>query len=182
MSASGIVITDLLPNGVCPVWSTQAPAVTGVLPADCGTGGSPAGSDPTGAALSTVTRNSDGTFTLVFAPLAAAANGTITVTYQGRMRTEYTGGSLAGLPTSSGDTYTNTVSLVGTTDTRRRRRRAIADRAADGQRQLLGHPVLDAAVHRQADQAQRVRSAGVPVRAGNWELHPRGTGECGRCR
>ena len=118
VSASGIVITDLLPNGVCPVWSTQSPTVTGVLPADCGTGGSPAGSDPTGATLSTVTRNSDGTFRLIFAPLAAAANGTITVTYQGRMRTEYTGGSLVGLPTSSGDTYTNTVSLVGTTDTR----------------------------------------------------------------
>ena len=77
VSASGIVITDLLPNGVCPVWSTQSPTVTGVLPADCGTGGSPAGSDPTGATLSTVTRNSDGTFRLIFAPLAAAATAAL---------------------------------------------------------------------------------------------------------
>ena len=121
VTAAGIVVTDVMPNGVCPLWATAdpAPVIVGSLPlpADCGTA-LPAGSDPTGATLASVERNEDGTFTLVFAPVSAGANGTITITYQGRMRTEYTGGSLAGQPTSSGDTYTNRVSLVGTTDIR----------------------------------------------------------------
>ena len=117
VTASGIVITDVMPNGVCPVWATATPVVAGPLPlpAECGTGGSPQGANPTGATLASVTRNADGTFTLVFAPVSAAADGTLTVTYQGRMRTVYTGGPLAGQPTSAGDTFTNSVSLTGST-------------------------------------------------------------------
>lgn len=113
VTAGGITITDVMPDGVCPVWRGQTPSVTGTLPPECGTSTTPApGADPTNATLTKVTRNTNGTFTLVFAPLSLPANGTLTITYQGRMRTQYTSNDQ---PTSAGDTYTNTVSLTGET-------------------------------------------------------------------
>ena len=182
VSASGIVITDLLPNGVCPVWRTQSPAVTGVLPADCGTGGKPRrlGSDrgdPVHGHRQLRRHLHPG--------LRAAGRcgqrhyhrhlpgpdahrvhrrqpGRPADQLRGHLHQHRVPGGHHGHPS--------------------RRQCALADRAADGQRQLLSHPVLDAAVHRQADQAERVRGAGLPVRAGYRELHPRGTGECRRCR
>ena len=119
VTATGIEVTDFMPNGVCPLWSTATPTILGSLPLplDCGTS-TPAGANPTGATLASVERKADGTFALVFAPVSAGANGTITITYQARMRTEYTGGSLEGQPTSSGDTFTNNVRLVGPTASR----------------------------------------------------------------
>ncbi len=47
--------------------------------------------------------------------MAVAANGTATVTFQAKMRESYTGGSLAGTPTTSGDSFTNRVRLDATT-------------------------------------------------------------------
>ncbi|MCU0283470.1 MAG: DUF11 domain-containing protein [Candidatus Nanopelagicales bacterium] len=115
VTADGITITDVLPDGVCPVWRSQTPTVTGALPPECGTGGATQGADPTNAILTSVTRNPNGTFTLVLSPASLPANGTVTITYQGRMRTEYTS---SGQPTSAGDTYTNTASLAATTTAR----------------------------------------------------------------
>lgn len=109
-NASDIVITDTVPDGLCPLGSSNF--VSG-SPADCA---------PTGALPSvpyqSVTQNANGTFTVVFDPITLAHNDTTTVTFPARMRTVYTGGSLAGRPTAEGDTFTNHVDLTATTNPR----------------------------------------------------------------
>lgn len=105
--ASDIVLTDHLPDGLCPL-STTANYAPGD-PTECDSG---PGFDATGASFAGVVANADGSYDITFTPLAADADGTLTVTYQARMRTVY--GS-TGLPTVSGDGYLNTVSLVGVT-------------------------------------------------------------------
>ena len=111
--AADIVITDHVPNGVCPL-STTTNFATG-SPSECGPGAFFA---PTGATIASATQLADGSFDLVFAPVPSLAeNGVLTITYQGRMRATYTGpggGVTAGSPTVAGDSFTNTVSLDGT--------------------------------------------------------------------
>ncbi len=108
VSNAGITVTDILPNGVCPL-DTTTNHVTGA-PGDCAPGAGFAPSVP----FQSVTQDADGTFTVVFAPIAVPANGVSTITYQARMRTVYTGGPLAGEPTASGDEFTNSASEQGT--------------------------------------------------------------------
>jgi large repetitive protein len=108
VNADHIVVTDTLPNGICPLDATTN-YVTG-SPPDC---------DPTGPGPSvpynSVTQNSDGTFTVVFDPIDVPHNGSRTITYQARMRRIYTGGSLAGNLTAEGDSFTNHVTETATT-------------------------------------------------------------------
>ncbi|SDI92432.1 conserved repeat domain-containing protein [Frankineae bacterium MT45] len=105
---SSIVVTDTMPNGLCPLDTTKN-YVTGA-PADCNPG-SVAPSVP----YQSVTQNADGTFTVVFDPIAVNHNGTTTITYQARMRSVFTGGAVAGQPTVAGDAFTNTVSETAIT-------------------------------------------------------------------
>ena len=113
--AAGIVITDHVPNGVCPLSATTNFAAGS--PSECDPG---AGFAPTNATIASATQLADGSFDLVFAPVTSLAhNGVLTITYQGRMRTTYTGdggGVTPGSPTVAGDTFTNTVSLDGTSE------------------------------------------------------------------
>ncbi len=104
---SAITVTDTVPNGICPLDATTN-YVTG-SPADCDPG-TLAPSVP----YQSVTQNPDGTFTVVFDPIDVPHNGTATITFQARMRTTFTGGALAGDPTATGDTFTNTATEVGT--------------------------------------------------------------------
>lgn len=113
VNATDLVITDHLPNGMCPL-DDVANYTTG-SPADCAPG---AGFAPTGAVIDDVVQNPNGTFDITFSDLDVAANGVATVTFDARMRTQYTGGALAGEPTSSGDTFTNDVELTATTTPR----------------------------------------------------------------
>ncbi len=110
VDAGSIVVTDVMPNGVCPLSSDQN-YVSGA-PTECGP---EPGTDPTGAGFAGVQQNADGTFTLTFTDVQIEANGTARITYQGRMRSVYTGGDLAGLPPTAGDTFTNRASLAGVT-------------------------------------------------------------------
>ena len=109
--ASGIVVTDHLPNGICPLDNT-ANYVTGA-PADCDPSAAFA---PQGATITGAVQNADGSFDVTFSPLTIDANGTATIQYSARMRTTFTGGGNAGDPTSSGDTFTNTAHLTATTN------------------------------------------------------------------
>ncbi len=110
VNASAIVLTDVLPNGMCPL--SASTNYTAGTPLDC----APiASADPVGASYASVTQQPSGTFTLTFTPLAIAADGTATVTFKARMRETYTGGPLAGTPTSSGDEFTNHADLTATT-------------------------------------------------------------------
>ncbi|MGI8666864.1 MAG: hypothetical protein ACR2N4_12660, partial [Jatrophihabitans sp.] len=105
---SAITVTDVLPNGICPL-DNVANHVTGA-PAECNSGAGFAPSLP----YQSVTQNADGTFTVVFQPIAVAKDGSTTITYQGRDRTVYTGGALAGEPIAAGDSLTNSASEQGT--------------------------------------------------------------------
>jgi large repetitive protein len=107
VDASDVVVTDTIPNGICPLGASNF--VTG-SPADC----APTGDLPS-VPYQSVTQNSDGTFTVVFQPIAVAHDGTTTITFPARMRTTFTGGPLAGEPTAEGDTFTNNVTLSATT-------------------------------------------------------------------
>ncbi len=114
VDASNIVLTDTLPNGFCPVpdGGLADAAIAGL--SDC-LASSPSGPAVTGGSYNSVTRNADGTFTLVFNALTVAANGTATITYQALERASYTGGALAGKPTVAGDSFENKVSLSAQT-------------------------------------------------------------------
>jgi large repetitive protein len=102
-----VTVTDTVPNGVCPLDNVEN-YVTGA-PGDCAPGPQFAPS----VGYRSVTQNSDGTFTVVFDPIAVPQNGSTTITFEARMRTTYTGGALAGEPTATGDTFTNNVSMTG---------------------------------------------------------------------
>jgi uncharacterized repeat protein (TIGR01451 family)/fimbrial isopeptide formation D2 family protein len=116
---SDIVITDHIPNGVCPVSNTANYAIGSPGECDPGTAGNSATDfDPTNATIASATQNPDGSFDLVFDAVPSLVhNGVLTITYQGRMRRTYTGpggGVTTGSPTVAGDSFTNTVSLDGT--------------------------------------------------------------------
>lgn len=109
VDASAITITDTIPNGICPL-DDRSNYTTGA-PAECAPGAGFAPSVP----YSSVTQNADGTFTVVFEPVAVPRDGTLTITYSARMRTTYTGGPLGGTTTAAGDSYLNTAVQEGTT-------------------------------------------------------------------
>jgi large repetitive protein len=110
VDARDIVITDTIPNGLCPLGASNF--VTG-SPSDC----APTGDLPS-SPYQSVTQNADGTFTVVFQPIQLLHDETTTITFPARMRTTYTGGPLAGQPTAEGDRFTNNVDLSATTDPR----------------------------------------------------------------
>jgi uncharacterized repeat protein (TIGR01451 family)/fimbrial isopeptide formation D2 family protein len=101
--ASGVSITDVIPDGLCPL-SIGTPGTCAASAADFAA---------TGATVQSITHNADHTWTVVFAPFDQAAQSTATISYKALMRDSYDGHS--GAPTVSGDGYTNTVSLVGST-------------------------------------------------------------------
>ena len=105
-SSNGIVITDVLPDGLCPLGT-----YTG-QPADCGL----SGHEPSVPYTSVTHDPAAGTFTLKFEPnVQVDANGSITLTYKALMRKDYSGGSLNNTPTSAGDSFENKVSQTADT-------------------------------------------------------------------
>ncbi len=109
--ASDIVLTDVLPDGLCPL--DDAVNHASGSPAECAPGAQFA---PVGATLANVTHDpGTGTYTLVFDPIDVPHSDEVTITYFARMRASYV---KQGDPTVSGDSYTNQVSLTGTTTTR----------------------------------------------------------------
>lgn len=99
---SAVTVTDVLPNGLCPL--DQLADYAAGAPADCAPAAGLAPSLP----YQSVTQNADGSFTVVFGPVAVPRDGTLTISYSARNRTAYTGGSLAGVPPAAGDRFTNT--------------------------------------------------------------------------
>lgn len=97
VTADNIVITDIVPDGLCPLQ----------MGAPCDTGG---GSPPSHA-VDSISGSGNGPYTIVFDPLALGNNGTVSVTFDARMMTTFTDGT----PTVAGDTFTNQVSLTGDT-------------------------------------------------------------------
>ena len=109
-SGSGIIVTDVVPAGLCPLGGPGTNYVPGA-PATCAGAAATTPSSP----FDSVTSNPDGTFTVVFDPVAVPANGSLTIGYAARMLSVYLTGPLAGEPTAVGDSFTNHVSLAGST-------------------------------------------------------------------
>ena len=109
-SASDVIVTDVVPAGLCPLGGPGTNYVPGA-PATCAGAAATTPSSP----FDSVTSNPDGTFTVVFDPVAVPANGSLTISYAARMLSVYLTGPLAGEPTAVGDSFTNHVSLAGST-------------------------------------------------------------------
>ena len=112
VDASDIVLTDHLPNGMCPL-DNVANYVAG-SPADCNPG---AGFAPTNATITDVVQNADGSFDITFSPVVIDDNETLQISFSARMRAVYLGPPpIGGSSTSSGDSFTNDVDLTATTN------------------------------------------------------------------
>ncbi|MDJ0349910.1 hypothetical protein [Cryobacterium sp. PH29-G1] len=108
-----MTITDVIPNGLCPV-----------LPASVDFERS-AGCDEdgivTGATIDSAVANADGTFTVVMTPdpTELAHDTSLTIGYDAYMSPFYEGttttGTATDVPTAAGDGYLNVVAITGTT-------------------------------------------------------------------
>lgn len=110
VDASDIVVSDTLPNGTCPLGGPGTNYSTGALAA-CDGSRAPAPS----TAIVTGTQHVDGTFGVIFAPIAEGPDALTTVSYSAAMLSTYLGGALIGQATSTGDSFTNHASLTATT-------------------------------------------------------------------
>mgnify|MGYP001428499946 CR=1 FL=1 len=119
--ATGTVLTDSLPNGLCPLSSTTNFTATGAQPvsAECAPVAdsdptivlAPGGGAPSPWGFTTVVPQADGTFDITFDTVPTIpANSVVTVTFKARMRSTYPSN---GRPTALGDSFTNTVALQG---------------------------------------------------------------------
>ncbi len=124
MYSSDIIVTDTLPNGLCPLReaTTAFTNNTGLpFPAECDALGT-----VTGAEMQSVTANLDGTFTVVFRPTSATyptpgtfvldPNETHDITYEALNRSAYKDATSEYGPTTSGDSFGNTVEFTAVTD------------------------------------------------------------------
>ncbi|MGB0113744.1 MAG: hypothetical protein WBP59_11035, partial [Ilumatobacteraceae bacterium] len=120
VSASGIELTDVMPNGLCP-YSDIAYVSSGT---GCGTALDPSDPrspsvDPPSAnptfGMSSVTPTGSGGFTVVFDPLTVPADESTTITYTALMRNLYEDGPNNDRPPVSGDSFTNNINSSGIT-------------------------------------------------------------------
>ena len=105
-SAADILVTDVVPAGLCPLGGVGTNFAPGA-PGACAGAAATTPSVP----YASVTPRPDGGFTVVFDPVALPANGTVSITYDARMLDTY----LDGRPTAVGDSFTNQASLAGST-------------------------------------------------------------------
>ncbi len=110
-----LVVTDTLPDGLCPLAVTPLSG-----DADCGSGADPTidlGSGPVAAPYASATENADGTWTLVWDDstvpglASLAADSSLEIVFESRVRTHYQEGGAAADPVLNFDTLTNTVTV-----------------------------------------------------------------------
>ena len=115
VSDSGMTITDVLDDGLCPAVPAATPRSGDPVPADCDPTQTPgvAGTVTNATATNVAYDASTGKFTLTLVPSAAtlAPDSSVTIGYDVLMRSAY---STTGLPTAAGDTFTNNVGIAGT--------------------------------------------------------------------
>ena len=117
-SVGDVVVTDTLPDGLCPL---------GAGDADC-----PGGPAPS-PAYSSATENVDGSWTLVWELADQTANATPTITFSTRARTNYQEGFGDAEPVRANDSWTNSVEVTGTATDLDGAVRAVADDSAADQ-------------------------------------------------
>ncbi len=116
-SASGLVVTDTLPDGQCPIPSAGDPETPDATGECAQPGGLPA---PTVGGVTddadTVTENSDGSWTLVWSTIPdLTTNDDLTISFTSRIRRNYQESFLDDVPVVGADAFTNNVDLSGTT-------------------------------------------------------------------
>lgn len=129
VDASGILLTDVIPNGLCPAFPVEQSGTALTVDGTPVTPGEwnseivgeactyPTATD--GAVLSDLSlvsmdyHSADGTFTVVFAMDDIAAGGTRTAQYSALQRPNYTGPAGG---TSAGDSFRNTVTVTAQTE------------------------------------------------------------------
>ena len=110
-SAHGIVVTDVLPDGYCPL-SPGANHAPGAPPECAFNAGTMTAPSPSFDAVSYDA--ADGEYTTPFHPFDLTSNATSNVTFQARMRADYTSNP-GQPPTVGGDSFTDHASLDATT-------------------------------------------------------------------
>ncbi len=104
---SAMTVTDVLPDGMCPLGSANfAPG----SPAECDPVG---GQNPSQAYAAAPSVNPDGTTTVTFAVASLTAGQTFVITFPARERATYNN---AGVPTVGGDNFVNNVTTSGTSN------------------------------------------------------------------
>jgi uncharacterized repeat protein (TIGR01451 family)/fimbrial isopeptide formation D2 family protein len=110
---SAITIVDTIPDGLCPLVPGIVNNSGSALPAGCVT----ATSTVTNATITApTTANSDGTFTLTLtpSPTSIPRDGSVTIGYDAFEGTAYRGNGQTA-PVVAGDSFTNSVTIAGTT-------------------------------------------------------------------
>ncbi|MEO6822656.1 MAG: isopeptide-forming domain-containing fimbrial protein, partial [Candidatus Nanopelagicales bacterium] len=114
VTSSGVVLTDVIPDGLCPLDDKSNYSVPPIATCAPAPGFAPtiSGSSTSSVSFASVAYDaSSGSFTVVFTPVSVPRDGVVVITYQARMRGSYRDGD----PTTAGDAYTNKVALTGTT-------------------------------------------------------------------
>ena len=119
-TASGIVVTDTVPDGLCPLG-------TGDADPECAGGVAPS------PAYTSATENADGTWTLTWNLPDQTSNATPTVTFQTRARTNYQENGSDAAPVRANDSWTNSVVVNGTVSELGAAGRAVSDVSSAGQ-------------------------------------------------
>ncbi|MGF1663936.1 MAG: beta strand repeat-containing protein [Kineosporiaceae bacterium] len=127
-TASSLVVTDTVPDGLCPG------SATGISPgsdAECTAAGAPS------LGYTSATENTDGTWTLVWQPADLTTNGTASLSFETVARAFYQDGGADDTPVQAQDSWTNDVDLTGTvtarTGTTDTGPRALVDSSSAGQ-------------------------------------------------
>ena len=113
ITSTGIVVEDVIPNGMCPVLPADVTRTGDAWPQECIDTGADAGTGTvTGATMRSVAFDSvSGQFTVLFDVADLAADQDATIGYSVYMRKTYQDGR----PTAVGDGFTNSVTVDGTT-------------------------------------------------------------------
>lgn len=123
---TGITLTDVFPNGLCPVLPSGVILAGDPWPAECADAAKGTGTI-TGATMTKVTFDqSTGSFTAELELADLDTDGDATVSYSAYMRHNHQNGD----PTTVGDRFTNKVTIAGTTTDATHRRSATNDSSA----------------------------------------------------
>lgn len=112
VDAADVVVTDTVPNGMCPIVPAGVDVTGAAWPADCPQPGTAAtDGSVTGGTMTGVVVGANGTFTVTFALADGVEPEDLeeAISYQVHMRESYQDGSL----TSVGDGFVNTAQVTG---------------------------------------------------------------------
>ena len=111
IEASGITVTDTIPDGMCPVTPVDVAIDVDAWPAECAAIAGTGTVTGPGTMTSAEFDAESGQFTVTFEVDDLAEDQDVTIGYSVYMRAEYEDGR----PTAVGDGFTNTVTISGTT-------------------------------------------------------------------